>query len=132
MGYETRFHIKAIRQNDGPDFAEIRKQALEWGGVDDETPFTAKHRVTMGRYVAACDALTASEWADFDYVECGQEAKFYNWRDVLTKLSVGFPDFVFRIEWHGEDMGDHGHAEFFKGKTREAKAVLPPLPEEWS
>lgn len=132
MGYETQFDITPVRRNDGPDFDQLVADAKAWRNVSDTSIFNDKHVRRMRAAVEAYDQLTGNQWEVLDYVMGGQSGKFYEWREVLTRLSIAYPDFVFKVTWHGEDAGDYGHAEFSKGKRREAKAVLPPLPEQWT
>lgn len=133
MGYETRFEFEIGRiDGEGPSFEQMVKDAKAWLAVEDRSIFNEKHVRRMNDAVEAYGKLTADQWEEFDYALHEQTTKFYEWREVMTRLSSAYPEFVFYVKWNGEESGDFGHAEFRKGKHREAKAVLPPLPGKWS
>lgn len=64
-----------------------------------------------------------SDWCD-DYINDGQEAKWYSYDEDCTQLSRDFPNVLFVLEGSGEESGDVWKAWYRNGKTARVKATL--------
>ena len=53
-------------------------------------------------------------------------AKWYSWKDDMTRLSFMFPKVLFTLSGHGEDQGDIWRAYFLGGKNQveQARVVI--------
>lgn len=133
MGYYTKFEIKAYAQKwDTPGWQELVSSGKSWVGTQNKSDYNDRYIAKMEAAAKAYLSLTEAEWDEIEYAMGNDESKFYGWRGTMTKLSTAYPDHLFHVTWWGEEAGDYGEAEFYQGKSREVKAILPPLPDTWT
>lgn len=66
------------------------------------------------------------------YIARGNRSKFYNHEETLVKISLKYPEYIFKLHGVGENEGDLWDKYFKNGKIQRcvAEIVIPPMTED--
>ena len=107
MGYYTEYSLDVNNVETENQFNELNKSMHEMeiiGYALDEGSYSEATKIA---YFYPCDSV-----------------KWYSNSEDMQKISIQFPDMVFKLEGHGEEFGDFWREYFHNGESEHCRGNL--------
>lgn len=107
MGYYTRYELETVESKDLGKSILKEMDAEVYYGLDINSSL---------KYIGDFDMGVSIDYTD--------EVKWYDHEDDMKKLSVKFPNTLFRLHGIGEEQGDEWFKYFKNGKMQKCDAII--------